>query len=98
MYGNHAGDNPTPPGTRMQFYPIATFGTLGVLIVAYFVHLISKRIIESRGESGPERYRRRKFVSTIVFVVAVLAIAALWSRLLQQKSTFFGILGAGLAI
>jgi small-conductance mechanosensitive channel len=82
----------------MNFYPISTFGTLGVIILAYLLHLISKRIIESRGESGPERYRHRKFVSTIIFVVAILAIGALWSRLLQQKSTFFGILGAGLAI
>lgn len=82
----------------MHFYPYATFGTIGVLVLAFVAHFIAKKVIYSSGEASPERYRHQKFTTTVIVVLAVLAIGALWGRLLAHKGTFFGLIGAGLAV
>lgn len=79
-------------------YPWATWGTVATVLFAIIATKLSAIWISHRGYEQNETYRKRKFASTIVFIIAVLGIAALWSRLLEHKSTFLGLLGAGLAI
>ena len=79
-------------------YPIATYGTIGVVGLWLVTHLLIKAWRAQSKLPGEERYRRAKFASTIAFILAVVAAALFWARLLQHKGTFFGLLGAGLAV
>jgi small-conductance mechanosensitive channel len=79
-------------------YPVATYGTIAVAVIWFVVHLGLRAWMRSSKLNGPERYRRGKFASTIVFLAAVVSVGFLWARLLQHKGTFFGLIGAGIAI
>jgi small-conductance mechanosensitive channel len=79
-------------------YPIAILGTLGIVIVGYFVHLIGTRYIDHAVKDPREHYRKRSYLTTAVFVLAVAGIIILWARLLEHRGTFFGLVGAGLAV
>lgn len=79
-------------------YPIATYGSIAVAIAWLALHLGVRAWRVRSKLPAEERYRRSKFASTVAFVVAIIAVALLWARLLQHKGTFFGLLGAGLAV
>jgi len=79
-------------------HPISIYGTAGVLVLAYLIHAVGGRIVAARADNYEEGYRRRKFLTTVVAVLAVLTITVLWARLFQQKGTVLGLLGAGLAV
>lgn len=79
-------------------HPISVYGTIGVLILGYLIHLVGGKILARTGGRVEEGYRRRKLLTTIVAAVTVVIIALLWARLLQQKGTVIGLLGAGLAV
>jgi small-conductance mechanosensitive channel len=79
-------------------YPISTFGTVGAVVIAFLVKLFGDAFINRRDYDPKERYRKRQFLTTVVGFAAIVAVGLLWARQLHNKSTFFGLLGAGLAI
>lgn len=79
-------------------YPVSTLGTVGVIVLALLAKLFGDVFINRRDYDPEERYRKRQFLSTAIGFVAPVAVGLLWARQLQNKSTFFGLLGAGLAI
>ena len=78
-------------------YPYAIVGTAVTFVSAFLIKLVADRLI--RNISDPkERYSRYKMVNTGVFLLVVVALIILWGRLFHNKGTFFGLIGAGLAI
>ena len=79
-------------------YPVPVIGTVVAVIVALVLHFAAALYIRYATQDHRERYRRRKFFTTIIAFAAGIAIALLWAHTLKQKGTFLGLLGAGLAI
>jgi small-conductance mechanosensitive channel len=79
-------------------YPIATVGTAVVLIAAFLVDRIGVGILRRRPGTAQEKYIRRGNLGLLTTLAAVLALIVLWARLFQNKGTFFGLLGAGVAL
>jgi small-conductance mechanosensitive channel len=91
-------DRATNLRAALATHPVATLGTIAVLVLAFLVYFLGRTYVNKTTSGGAEHYRRRHFLSTVVIIVAVAAILVLWSRTLEQKGTFLGLLGAGLAI
>ncbi len=82
----------------LRHHLIAVIGTIVVLLAAALVTAVGQKIISARVHNSRAHYRYRKLLSTAVTVVSVLLIAILWARLIPHHGTFFGLMGAGLAI
>ena len=79
-------------------YPIPVIGTIIAIAGALVLHFAAAGYVRHATEDHRERYRRRKFFTTIIAFTAGIAIVLLWAHTLKQKGTFLGLLGAGLAI
>lgn len=79
-------------------YPVSVIGTVAAIIAALILHFIASAYVRHVAHDDRERYRRRKFFTTIIVFAAGIAIVVLWAHTLKQKGTFFGLLGAGVAI
>src|SRR5437764_13943618 len=79
-------------------YPIPLIGTILAIAGALVLHVAAAGYVRHATEDHRERYRRRKFFTTIIAFAAGIAIVLLWAHTLKQKGTFLGLLGAGLAI
>jgi small-conductance mechanosensitive channel len=79
-------------------YPISTIGTVAAVVLAVIIKLAGDAIIRHREYDPEEHYRKRQFLTTVVGLAAVVVIAILWARHLQNKGTFLGLIGAGFAI
>lgn len=75
-----------------------TLGTLAVLVLGFLAYFLGQQYVNRTTSDGKEHYRRRQFLTTTVVIGALAIILVLWARTLQQKGTFLGLLGAGLAI
>jgi len=73
-------------------------GTAAVFVVGGLTLAIGQKIITAKVHRAREAYRDRKLLSTAVFVGGVIYLIILWGRLIPSHGTFFGLLGAGLAI
>jgi len=62
------------------------------------LHFSAAAFVRHETKDSRERYRKRKFFSTVIAFAAGLAIILLWAHTLRQKGTFLGLLGAGVAI
>ncbi len=82
----------------IRHHYIALGTTLGVLILAPLVSAIGSKWIAMRVKNPRIYYRDRKLLTTIITLFAALTIALVWGRLVPHHGTFFGLLGAGLAI
>ncbi len=82
----------------LQHHLIAVVGTAIVLIAAFLITAIGNKVLNARIHNPRVHYRYRQLLSTAVTVVSVLFIAILWARLIPHHGTFFGLMGAGLAI
>jgi small-conductance mechanosensitive channel len=82
----------------VQHHYVALGITIGVLILGPLFSAIGQKIIASAVKRPREYYRDRKLLSTLVFVVGALIIALAWGRLVPHHGTFFGLIGAGLAV
>ena len=78
-------------------YPYAIVGTVIAIVLAFVVKLAGHSLI-NRIKDSKERYRRIKFLNTALTLFVVAALVILWGRLFHNKGTFFGLIGAGLAI
>jgi small-conductance mechanosensitive channel len=79
-------------------YEIPVLGTIGVLIIAYIVAVIGRKVIESRDVTPKEHYRLYRLTNTVITVLSIAAIIAFWSKIFEHKGQFWGLIGAGLAI
>ncbi len=79
-------------------YEIPVLGTIGVLIAAYVVALIGRKVIESRDATPKEHYRLYRLTNTVITVLTVAAIIGFWTKVFEHKGQFLGLIGAGLAI
>jgi small-conductance mechanosensitive channel len=79
-------------------YPIPFIGSVIAVALALLLHFTAGAYVRNATEDQRERYRRRKFSTTIIAFTAGIAIIILWAHTLQQKGTFLGLLGAGIAI
>lgn len=82
----------------LRHHLIAVVGTAIVLVAAFLITTIGNKILNARVRNPRVHYRYRHLPSTAVTVLAVLLIAILWARLIPHHGTFFGLMGAGLAI
>ena len=82
----------------VQHHYFALGVTVGVLILGPLIMGIGQKVIASAVKNPRDYYRDRKLLSTIVFVVGGVAIALVWGRLVPHHGTFFGLIGAGLAV
>lgn len=79
-------------------YAAPIIGTLIAVASALVLHFAAVGYVRHATQNHLERYRRRKFFTTVIFFAAGIAIVILWAHTLKQKGTFLGLLGAGLAI
>lgn len=79
-------------------YPIATIGTAIVLVSAFAVDRVVAAVVRRGAEDKREQYMRRMNLRLLIVIAGAVAIVFLWARLLPNKGTFFGLLGAGLAV
>ncbi|HET9181496.1 MAG TPA: mechanosensitive ion channel family protein [Candidatus Angelobacter sp.] len=79
-------------------HPIPVFGSIGIFVAGWIVLAAGHKFISSHAPNPKEEYRRRRLLNTLVLVVGVAIIIALWSKLFQHTSTFLGLIGAGLAV
>ncbi len=79
-------------------YPVATIGTAIAIVAAFLVDRIGVMLIRRGTGSPQQRYIRRTNLGLLTTMVTLVVLVILWGRLLQNKGTFFGLLGAGLAL
>ena len=69
-----------------------------MVVLGWIIIATGQKFTASKGGNFKEEYRRRRLLNTVVLVVGVAIIVALWSKLFQHTSTFLGLIGAGLAV
>lgn len=79
-------------------YPVASIGTAVVLVAAFAVDRIGVVLVRRRAETPQDKYIWRSNLGLLVTLAAVIALILLWARLFDNKGTFFGLLGAGIAL
>lgn len=79
-------------------YPVATIGTAIVLVAAFLVDRIGTALVRRSAASPQEKYIRRGNLGLLTTMAAIAVLIVLWARLFQNKGTFFGLLGAGIAL
>jgi small-conductance mechanosensitive channel len=79
-------------------YPIAILGTIAVIVGGSVIYYVGARYIDARYKDPRDHYRKRSYLSTSIAVVGLAAIIILWARLFEHRGTFFGLMGAGIAV
>ncbi len=79
-------------------YPVSVIGTIVAVVVALIIWYIGARYLDHHVRDPREHYRKKSFLSTILTVAAGIAIIILWARLFHNRGTFFGLIGAGVAV
>lgn len=79
-------------------YPIATIGSAIVLVAALLADRIGVALLQRRAGTPQEKYIRRTNLGLLVTLASIVILIFLWARLFQNKGTFFGLLGAGVAL
>jgi len=79
-------------------YPVAIIGTIAVIVLAWVIHALGRKYIDSHVDDPKEHYRKLSFLSTTILILALAAIIILWARPMQHTGTFLGLIGAGVAV
>jgi small-conductance mechanosensitive channel len=79
-------------------YPVPVIGTIIAVAAGVALHFAAAEYVRHTTKDHRERYRRRKFFTTVIAFAAGIAVLILWAHTLKQRGTFLGLLGAGLAI
>ena len=82
----------------IRHHAIAVAVTLAVAILGPLITATGQAWIRTRVKDPREYYRDRKLLTTIVTIVSVFELVLAWGRLVPHHGTFFGLIGAGLAI
>lgn len=72
--------------------------SVGCIVAGLIVYAVGKGIIHGRTKNHLERYNLRQALLTAVAVAVVVALVIIWGSLLRAHGTFFGLVGAGLAV
>ncbi|HKW67986.1 MAG TPA: mechanosensitive ion channel family protein [Terriglobales bacterium] len=78
--------------------PVAVIGTVAAIAVAWLLSFFGRKYFDAHVYDPKEHYRKISFLNTALIVGVVVVIAALWSRLFHAKGTFWGLIGAGVAV
>lgn len=62
------------------------------------MHFLGSSYFAHQKTSNPEKYRKQRFLDTLVVVIASAILVILWARVVPRSSTFLGLIGAGLAV
>lgn len=79
-------------------YPVATIGTAIAIGAAIVIDRIGAALIRRRPGSPQQQYGWRTNLALLTTLGVLIAVVLLWARLLPNKGTFFGLVGAGLAL
>ncbi len=79
-------------------YPVAIIGTIAAILLAWIIHTLGRKYINSHIRDVKEHYRKLSFLSTTIVILAVATIIVLWARPMQHTGTFLGLIGAGVAV
>src|SRR6185437_5918482 len=79
-------------------HPIAIIGTVVVVVVGWLIISAGQKFIGTHSKGLKEQYRRSRLLTTLVTIIGGVILVALWARIVPRKETFFGLLGAGLAV
>lgn len=79
-------------------YPVATIGSAIVVAGAVAVDRIGAALIRRRSGTPQQRYIWRTNLGLLTWIATIAVLVVLWARLFQNKGTFFGLVGAGLAL
>jgi len=78
--------------------PIATFGTAVAIVLGVLVDRIGVSLIRRGAGDSQQKYIRRTNLGLITVIAVGVVLIFLWARLFHNKGTFFGLIGAGLAL
>jgi small-conductance mechanosensitive channel len=78
--------------------PVAVIGTVVAIVLAWVLSFAGRKYFDAQVQDSKEHYRKVTFLNTWLTVAAVIAVVALWSRLFHAKGTFWGLIGAGVAV
>ncbi len=82
----------------LQKYEAPLVATGAAVFLGWLVLTVGTRWIDRQVDDSREYYRRRKFLTTTVTVIAAIIIIAFWGAKFPHQGTFFGLIGAGLAV
>lgn len=87
-------------GTLQRYLhdPVAVIGTVVAIALAWLLSFLGRKYFDAHVHDPKEHYRKIRFLNTALTVAVVVVIVALWSRLFHAKGTFWGLIGAGLAV
>jgi small-conductance mechanosensitive channel len=78
--------------------PLAVIGTVVAIALAWVLSFAGRKYFDAHVHDSKEHYRKITYLNTGLVVAVVIVSAALWSRLFHAKGTFWGLIGAGLAV
>jgi small-conductance mechanosensitive channel len=78
--------------------PVAVIGSVAAIVVALLLSFLGRKYFDSHTKDPKEHYRKVSALNTWAIIGVVIAIVALWSSRFQAKGTFWGLLGAGVAV
>jgi small-conductance mechanosensitive channel len=78
--------------------PVSVIGTVVAIILAWLLSFLGRKYFDAHVLDPKEHYRKVTFLNTSLTLAAAIAIVVLWSRLFHAKGTFWGLIGAGLAV
>ena len=79
-------------------HPVAIIGTVVAVVLGWLLTFLGRKYFDAHVLDPKERYRKITFLNTGLTLAAAVAIVALWSSLFQAKGTFWGLIGAGVAV
>ena len=72
--------------------------SVGVFLVAYILNIAADNLIRRKVSDAKDRYTFRKTVSTLLTILALAALFAIWFKETTSLLIAYGILSAGVAI
>ena len=72
--------------------------TLAILVVAFILSRLGRRLADRYIEEATRKYRVAKFTSRTIVILSLVLIIALWSSRLSALLTILTIIGAGTAV
>ena len=87
----------SPTVALFPYFP-RTAISVGCIVGGFIIYAIGKGIIHAKTRDHRERYNLRQALTTAVAVAVIVALVIIWGSLLRAHGTFFGLVGAGLAV
>ncbi len=82
-----------------QEFHRSIIGTAAAIFAAWLFKMLGDKFIDHRTrQDAREHYRERRILATTLLVAFAVALVALWAGHFKAKGTFFGLIGAGLAV